>query len=122
MNYAAQSEAKRFFVERVREQAAHEGIDLSKAEIHDLNWSESDPGFVPDIALSVSREQQMSDEDFEAKIARLIDAAYNRDIKQDRAMKARYREARAVLAEGDHYLSIMIDRGLGMRASRWWPF
>jgi hypothetical protein len=32
-------------------------------------------------------------------------------------MKVRYREARAKLAEGDHYILVMIDRALGLRVS-----
>jgi hypothetical protein len=118
----AQSAARRFFVERVLEQAAREKVPLSKAEVHDLSWSESDATSAPDLMLAAAREDEITDDEFEAKIARLIKAAYDRDVARDRKLKARYRDARAALAAGDHYISIMIDRALGWRATRWWPF
>ena len=78
-----------------------------------LSWSESDVHFKPDYRLAIAFEQQISDAEFEVEISRLIERAYDRDV----AMKVRYREARAKLAEGDHYILVMIDRALGLRVS-----
>ncbi|MGH7786272.1 MAG: hypothetical protein ACRERC_05360 [Candidatus Binatia bacterium] len=83
-----------------------------------LSWSESDPDFKPDQELAAAFEAQTTDAEFEDKVAGLIKRAYGRDT----SMRERYRSARAKLAEGDHYLLIMIDRALGWRVRAWWPF
>jgi hypothetical protein len=116
--FATQTEAKRFFVERILEQASRDSIFLSGTEQYMLSWSESDPDFKVDVGRASTFEQETTDAKFESKIAQLIKHAYEREA----SMKARYRAARAKLAEGDHYLLIMIDRALGLRVRMWWPF
>jgi hypothetical protein len=44
-----QTEAKRFFVDKVLAQAGAEGMTLSDAERKMLFWSESDPDWVVDL-------------------------------------------------------------------------
>ncbi len=100
------------------DQASRDGIVLSDPEKHMLSWSEPDPDFKPNQRLAAAFEEQTTDAEFEEKIAGLIKRAYGHDI----SMKGRYRSARAKLAEGDHYILIMIDRSLGWRVRTWWPF
>ena len=107
--FATQTEAKRFFVQQIVDQASRDGTVLSDPERYMLSWSESDPDFTIDQKLSAVFEQDTSDAEFEDKVADLIKRAY----EQNSSLKDRYRSARAKLAEGDHYLLVMIDRALG---------
>jgi len=66
--FHTQTEARRFFVERVR-QADAERITLSDDERQMLLWSESAPDSVADPELAERLAAQISDADYEAKIA-----------------------------------------------------
>jgi hypothetical protein len=122
MTFDTQGAAKRFIVAKVIEQAEREGVSLSAAERHMLSWSESDPDFVPDPTLMEAPESEISEAEFEAKIAGLIRRAYDRDAASDGDVRPIYRAARSKLNEGDHYILVMMDRALKTRLRRWWPF
>jgi len=87
-----------------------------------LSFSESDPEFVVDPALVNKLAAEISDEDYERKIAGLLKRAYQRDLARDSAACDMYREAYAVLNQGDHYLLIMINHALGRQLRPWWAF
>jgi hypothetical protein len=57
-----QSEAKRFFVDKVVARARVERVSLSDAERQMLSWSESDPDFIVDPRLPQQLASEMSDE------------------------------------------------------------
>ena len=78
-----------------------------------LSFSESDPEFVVDPALVDKLTAEISDEDYETKVAGLLERAYKRDVDRNGTARDTYREAYAALKKGDHYLLIMIDRSLG---------
>ncbi len=118
--FVTQAEAKRFFVERVLAQARAEQLRLSPAEQGMLSWSESDPSFAPDPALVEQLATEVSDEEYEAKVAGLLERSYRRDLAADSTAGDRYREAYSVLTRGDHYLVIMIRRALGRYLRPWW--
>ena len=59
-----QTDAKKFFVEKVLTEAKREGVTLSKAEKQMLSWSESDPDFRADSAL-IEQLTEISDEDYD---------------------------------------------------------
>jgi hypothetical protein len=122
MMFDTQTAAKRFIVAKVIEQAEREGVSLSAAEQYMLSWSESDPDFVPDPDLAEALEAEIPEAAFEKKIGGLLCRAYDRDLATDREARTRYRAARAKLAEGDHYILVMMDLGLGSRLRTWWPF
>src|SRR5689334_14497667 len=110
--FTTQDDAKRFFVERVLAQARAEQVPVTAAEERMLSWSESDPAFDPDPALVQQLEAEISDEDYETKVAGLLERGYQRDLASDSSARDRYREAYSVLTQGDHYLVVMIRRGL----------
>jgi hypothetical protein len=110
-HFATQTDAKRFLVGRVIEQATAEGVSLSAAERHMLSWSESDPDFEPDFQLVEAPE--VAESVLEPKVAALIRHAYDRDCALDGQASLMYREARTKLNEGDHYISVMIGQALG---------
>jgi hypothetical protein len=122
MTFSTQADAKRFFVDQVLAQASVEGIRLSEAERHMLSWSESDPDFTPDARQAEAQQAEIPEDQYELKIAGLIQRGYARSVASDRPLKQRYRSAYAKLSEGDHYILVMIERGLGRRVKRWWPF
>ena len=119
-----EQEAKRWFVDRVLRRARDEGVLLSDDERQMLSWSESDPEFVagmdPDLPTRLA--EQISDEEYEAKVAGLLVRAYGEDVSRDPAAAETWRHVQAVLRQGDHYISIMIERAVSPRQKRWWEF
>ena len=98
------------------------GIALSEAERQMLSFSESDPEFVVETALVEKLAAEISDEDYEAKIAGLIERSCERDVASDGEALESYREAYGRLNQGDHYLLIMLERGLSKSLRPWWAF
>jgi hypothetical protein len=117
-----QTEAKRFFADRVVRRAQVEGVSLSEAERHMLLWSESDPDFTPDLALVEALTNQTSDEDYEAKIAGLLTRSFAEDVAADRTAPDLWRHVISVLNQGDHYIAIMIGQSIGPKLKPWWRF
>ena len=115
--FETQGEAKRFFVDKVVQQADFDGTPLSPAERQMLSWSESDPEF------SLSPEQmddlvdqlalQISDEQYEWKVTLLLARSYERDVAGAKSIKSAWQEAYSKLNEGDHYILVMLDEALG---------
>jgi hypothetical protein len=118
----AESEAKRFFAEKVIQRAESEGVPLTEAERRMLLWSESDPEGERDPQLSDALAAQMSDEEYEAKIAGLLAREFAADVGRDSNAKDTWRQARAVLGQGDHYILVMIDRAVGRKLKPSWRF
>jgi hypothetical protein len=94
-------------------QAVAEGTPLSDAERRMLSFSESDPEVAVDPALVAALQAEITDEDYEAKIASLIERSWTRDVEADTDARALYRDALMTLSQGDHYLLVMLDRALG---------
>jgi hypothetical protein len=117
-----QAEAKRFFVEKVTERASNDGVSLSRAERWTLQFSESDPEFVVDPRLVNELASEMSDEEYEAKIAGLLERSYAAEFAADAGARAVWQQAHSVLEQGDHYIQNMIDLAVGRKLKRWWEF
>jgi hypothetical protein len=62
------------------------------------------------------------DEEYEAKIAGLIERSWKHDVAADANAATRYREAFRTLKQSDHYLLIMIERALRKHLRPWWAF
>lgn len=122
MAFETQSDAKRFIVDKVLEQAKIEGVNLSEVERYNLSWSESDPDFKPDYELSEALETEVGIYEYEAKVASLIKHAFERDVATHFDAKSLYREAYVKLNEGDYYITVMMKSALGSKLSKWWPF
>ena len=118
----SQSEAKRFFVDKVLRQVQAEGGRLSEAERQMLSWSESDPDYVVDPELPARVASEISDEAYEEKIGRLLARSFAADEATDPAAVDEWRQASEVLHQGDHYILIMLDHAIGARLKRWWQF
>jgi hypothetical protein len=80
------------------------------------------PEFDADPALAGKLASQTSDEEYEAKIARLLKRCFAADVAADSHARDVWREAYRVLQEGDYYISIVIDRAVGPQMKHWWQF
>lgn len=120
--FSTEGQAKRFFVDKIISQAAFENSPLSSVEQRMLSWSESDPELKPDMSLPAQLAAEISEQDYEAKIAGLIQRSYGRDIASDANAAQHYKEAYFALKRGDHYLLIMIDQALKRHLQPWWKF
>jgi hypothetical protein len=118
----SQSEAKRFLANKVIDQARSEGRPLSDDERQMLFFSESDPEFVVDVEMVNRLEAAIPEDEYEAKIAGLFERRFAVDLARDSAALETWRQARAVLSEGDHYLQIMLDRAIARKLKPWWQF
>ncbi len=117
-----QPEAKQFFVTKAIERAHLEGIPLSNAEQRMLWWSEPDPEFTADPALAEQLASEISDEQYEDKIAGLLKRSFAADVAADPGARTIWQRARSVLNEGDHYILVMVDRAVGGALKPWWQF
>jgi anthranilate/para-aminobenzoate synthase component I len=115
--FATQTEAKAFLVSKVAAQAAREGAVLSEAEQYMLSWSESDPDFTPRPELAEALQAEMSDQQYEAKVAGLLRRAFETGDESEQNL---FREAQAKLKEGDHYILVMAEDSIPSAARPWW--
>jgi hypothetical protein len=117
-----QWKAKQFFADRVIRQAALEGATLSGAERAMLFWSESDPAFTGSPMLEQALAGNLAEEEYEAKMCGLLARAYASDLAYHPRVADEWRQEQTVLAQGDHYMSIMIERVLDAPRKPWWQF
>jgi hypothetical protein len=120
--FTSQGQAKRFFVEKIGTQAAREGTPLSDAELQMLSFSESDPEFVVNPELVERLQAEVSDEDYEAKVAGLIERSWKHDVETDSNAGKLYSQAFTTLSQSEHYLLVMVNRGLRKHLWPWWAF
>jgi hypothetical protein len=120
--FHTQSEARRFFVDRIIQQAETEHVKLSEDEREMLLWSESAPDSVADPELVGRLEAEISDADYESKIAGLVQRSFAADVAVDHQTKQRWRQAWTVLNHGDHYILVMINAAVGKHVKPWWRF
>ena len=117
-----QSEAKRFFVDKVVAQARLERVSLSDAEHQMLSWSESDPDLVIDPRVPEQLASEMSDDEYERKVVGLLARSFAADVAVSSTAEGQWKQAAEVLHEGDHYILVMVDEAVGGRLKRWWQF
>ena len=122
MAFTDERSAKSFFVESVITQAQKEGVSLSESERYMLAWSESDPTFTQNPALTRQFENETTDKIFEEKVRGLLRRSFDDDLRRDGASKETYQDAYRVLNQGDHYLLVMIKSALGSKLKKWWFF
>jgi hypothetical protein len=65
---------------------------------------------------------EISDEDYEGKIAGLAERSCAREMASNPTALTSYRDAYHALNQGDHYLLIMLKRGLSRWLRPWWAF
>ena len=97
---------------------------MSDAERRMLSWSEFDPEFSVDLQLVDQLASEISDEEYEEKIAGLLNRRFAEEVAGDPGAQGDWQHAASVLNQGDHYIAIMIKRAVGARLKlkRWWEF
>jgi hypothetical protein len=85
--FPSESEARRFFADRVTQRADTEGVPLSDDERQMLFWSESAPDSIVDPALADRLALAISDADYESKIAGLLRRSLSRTSPSTRARR-----------------------------------
>jgi hypothetical protein len=118
----SEGQAKRFFVDKIVAEAIAEGQPLSDTQRYMLSWSESDSQFDAKSPLAEQFKAEISDEQYEAKVAGLIQRAYRRHLASDSGARDLWREAYSTLSQGDHYLLVMLSRGVSRQLRPWWNF
>ena len=114
--------ARRFFEDKIIKQAHDERIPLSADERLMLSWSDSEPDSIGDPALVDRLAIEISDENYEEKIAGLLQRSYAAGEGRDSSAKKMWIEAFRALNRADYYIGIMVDRALGKRLTPWWKF
>jgi hypothetical protein len=104
-------EAKDFLVGQTAEQAQIEGVALSELEKRMMYFTES--GYVPEdpIALNEEFEAEYDAQEYEQKIAKLLDHAYKRVGEQGEEKRKVWDDAIDRLRAEDHYLLVLWDLG-----------
>jgi hypothetical protein len=100
-------EAKDFLVQQTGEQAAIENVPLSDLEKRMMYFTET--GECPEgpLALNDAFEAAYDTAEYEAKISKLMQHAYQRIRKENLETADKWKEAVKQLSKGDHYLSIL---------------
>ena len=115
-------DAKQFFVDKILEQAALDGVELSDDERQMLWWSETAPDSIADSELAERLARVTSDFDYEIKMASLLFHSFERETSSNPGAKETWKEARSVLAKHDHYILVVIDQAVGNQLRPWWKF
>ena len=110
--------ALKFFIDKIVSQAAEESEPLSDAQRWMLRYSDSDPDFEVDPGKYDAFERETSDEEYEARIAGLLQRRFRRDVAAHPNAAEEYRQAFGVLNQGDYYILSMIATALGGRVQK----
>jgi hypothetical protein len=120
MEFVTQTEAKKFFVDKIIIEASQQGTSLTDAQRYMLSWSESDPDFKIIPEMNASFERENTEIEYEKTVRKLIKNAYDRDTKRDKTLCEDWRKAYSVLKKGDHYILVMLKDALGSALVPWW--
>jgi hypothetical protein len=106
-------DAKQFLVSRIVDQALLEGVEFSELERKMLFYSETHPS-LPDMdTVLIEFNQTYNMFPYEGLVSSLIGNVYRRDRK-DPALVQQWKDARSTLRREDHYINVMLKRGLAM--------
>ena len=103
-------EAKEFLISKIVLEAEREGVALSEVERKMLYFSETN-WTLPDIQQIHDEFSSTCDQDdYEAKVVRLVRRAYRGLSKQSRDEYDKWWSAVHFLSKQDHYVSVMISQ------------
>jgi hypothetical protein len=107
MSSTSVTNAEKFFVDRILEQAKRDGSALSEVEIRMIRFSEATAS-TKDLEVAAVFERDFNDQEYEAKIAKLLKSAYQHDKESGEG--AVWVSALDELADEDMYLFVMIEQ------------
>lgn len=102
-------EAKDFLVQQTAEQAALENVPLSDLEKRMMYFTETDECPEDPIALNDAFETEYDNDEYEAKISKLMRHARSRIKKENPEAARKWKEAIQELSKGDHYIMILCN-------------
>lgn len=116
-------EAKEFLVGKIVNEAKREGASLPEVERKMLYFSETGWTLPDMMDVSAEFDRDYDQGEYEAKIEGLIQSFLRRAQAENAEELGDWTKAAEELAEGDHYLSVMIDAvpPQGKRLMRWLP-
>jgi hypothetical protein len=101
----AERDAKKFLVSQIADEAERQGHPLSDLERKMLYFSESGWTIPDALDVSAAFDREYDTDQYEQRIASLVQMARKRATGET---GARWTSAIDKLAEGDHYISIML--------------
>jgi len=105
------TEAKEFLASRIVDQARLENVEFSELERKMLFYSEAHPS-LPDMGtVLVEFDENCNTVPYERVVSTLICNAFRRERK-DPALSQQWKDARRSLRWEDHYINVMLKRGL----------
>jgi hypothetical protein len=110
-------DAKQFLISRVIQEGELEHVPLSDIEKKMLYFTEVHPS-LPDIyEVNAEFERNYDSSEYEAKVARLLKNARDRDGKESPSRELAWEDALDALRKEDHYILVMVGQafrpGLG---------
>jgi hypothetical protein len=99
--------AKRFIIDRILDQAKCDGVSLSDVETQMLGFAEESAS-AKDMEAEQVFQREVDDERYEKTVAELIRRAYQQDKKNHEAET--WEQPLDTLADQDLYLNVMIQR------------
>ena len=108
MRFRTIKEAKDFLASGIAAEAKSEGVPFSEVERKMLYFSETD-WTLPDMAaVSAEFDRDYEENEYEQKIAGLVQQIEERNHGENSAEEEAWDEASLMLSEGDHNLSVLI--------------
>ena len=101
-------EALEFLVGRIVSEAKREDVSLSEVEQKMLYFSETDWSLPNILEVNKEFERLYDDDEYEARIAGLIQSFLRRTEAENSEEFQRWQQAVEKLREGDYYLLVMI--------------
>jgi hypothetical protein len=108
--------SKEFLISKVLRQAGEDGILLSELERRMLSFSEGTAS-ADDIEAAEQFENEYDSDAYEARIARLLRKAYQRDAKL--GQRHRWDDAARALRSEDWYILVMLQQA-GIKGATGW--
>jgi hypothetical protein len=105
--------AKQFLISKVVEEAEFVHVTLSEVEKKMLYFTEVHPS-LPDIyEVNAEFERNYDSDEYEAKVARLLKKARDRDGKESPSGEQQRKDALDALKKEDHYILVMVSQAFG---------
>lgn len=101
------AEAVEFLSSRVAEQARKDSVPLTDIELRQLSFSE-ETATAEDIAEARAFDETHENDEFEAKITKLLRSAFRSDVQHGR--RATWEKNLAALRNHDTYVLVMVDQ------------
>jgi hypothetical protein len=105
--------AKQFLISRVVDEAEVEQVNLSEIEKKMLYFTEVHPSLPNTYEVNAEFAREYDSDEYEAKIARLLKNARDRDGHSSLNREQEWKDALGALKHEDHYILVMVHQAFG---------